>query len=278
MRQRLIGRLCVVSAFVLLSSCGGGKSPTTPTVTVTSITVTSSSGFLMVGQSETFTATLNMSNGTTQALSTGGTWGTDAPTVATVVATTGAVTSIRSGDVTIFVDAQGVRGTKRITIMPNYAGIWGGTYVVNNCTQTGQWPAVINGCGTVFTIGATLPVAFNLTQNGGTITGQTAIGTNISGQFSTTAIANGALSFNATYLSGTFSLAQAWQLNQAVAGQLTGSAVQTWTDSQLPGQMVVTTTLVSVTKASAMPLVMRLGAPRESSLDSVTEALRRVSR
>ena len=272
MRQRLGGVLCVVSAFLMLSSCGGSNGPTGPTVT--SITVTSTSGFVMLGQTETFTATINFSNGTTQAV-TGGAWGSDAPTVATVNATTGLVTTVRSGDVTIFVDAQGARGSKRITVVPNYAGIWAGSYVVNNCTQTGQWPAVINGCGTVFTVGATLPVAFNLTQNGGTITGQTAIGSNFSGQFSTTAIANGALSFNATVLDGTFSLAQAWQLNQAVAGQLTGSAVQTWTDTSLPGQMVVTTTLVSVTKASAMPFAMSTEAVPGSSLAAVAEALRR---
>jgi hypothetical protein len=277
-RHRLGGVLCVVAAFVMVSSCGGGgNGPTGPTIT--SITVTSSSGFLALGQTETFTATINFSNGTTQAVS-GGTWGSDAATVATVNASTGLVTTLRSGDVTIFVDAQGTRGSKKITVVPNYAGIWSGTYVVNNCTQTLGF-ATLNFCTSVFPLGASLPIAVNFfTQNGGSITGQTAIGAVFSSQFSTVAVAGGGLTFQT---SGqlpaqglNFRLDQAWQVNQATVGQLTGSVVQTWTEPVTTGQMVVTTTLVPLTKSSAMPMEVRPGAVRDSFWSSVADAIRRV--
>ena len=80
MTQRLPGVLCVVLAFAVLSACGGGGK-TGPSATPTSITVTSSGTSLVPGQTETFTATLTLSNGTTQPL-TGGTWGSDAGAVA----------------------------------------------------------------------------------------------------------------------------------------------------------------------------------------------------
>lgn len=274
MRQRLTGVLCASSAFVVLASCGGGG-PTAPRVTPTSITINSTSAFILVGQTETFTATLVFSDGTTQAL-TGGTWGSDAVNVATVGAATGLVTSVRSGDVTIFVDAQGIRGTKRITIVPNYQGIWAGAYVVNSCTQTGGF-ATGGYCGTIFPIGASAPVAFTLSQTGGTISGQTFLGQIASSPFSTVAVAGGGLVFQATaqlpVTPFTFRIDQAWQINQATAGTLTGTVVQTWTEPLVGGQMVVGATLFNVTHSSAQPMSMRPGSPL-GSLADIASAIR----
>ena len=273
MRQRVTGLLCVVSAFVVLESCGS-KGPTAPTAT--SITVNSSSGFLVLGQTETFTATLAFSDGTSQTL-TGGAWGSDAPTVATVGATTGLVTSARSGEVTIFVDAQGIRGSKRITVAPNYQGIWSGTYLVTSCTETGGF--VAGGlCAAVFTNGASLPVAFNLTQTGGNLIGQTALGGVVSSQFLTTVVSGGGLVFQATAqlpIQATppvnFRIDQAWQMNMAVAGVLTGTVVQTWTEPTTSGNMLVGATLETMTKSSAEPMAVR----PETLFQSVADALRR---
>lgn len=244
MTQRLPGVLCVVLAFAVLSACGGGG-PTSTTPTVVSISITSSGGTLVLGITETFTATATMSNGSTQAI-TSGTWGTDAPAVATVNATSGLVTSVATGDVTIFVDSQGVRGSKRITIVKSYQGIWSGTYNVTACSQTGDF-VTINLCGTL-SVGATLPVAFNLTQSGSTVSGQTALGQLVSSPFTTTAAAGGALTFQAQYVQDTFRVAQQWQLNVTSAGLLAGTVVQTWTDTTLLGQGVVSGTMVNVTR------------------------------
>jgi hypothetical protein len=259
-RQRLTGVLCVVSAFVVLASCGGGGTPTGPTLT--SITINSTGAFLMLGLTETFTATATLSNGTTQAV-TGGTWGSDAAAVATVGSTTGLVTTVARGDVTIFVDSQGIRGSKKITVVPNYQGIWSGRYVVNNCSQTGGF-VTANLCASTLAVGADLPVAFNLTQTGGTITGQTALGGIVSQQFNTTAVAGGGLVFQVLAIFGSTQISQAWQLNAAVPGLLTGTVTQTWTDPTVGGQMVVGATLLTVTKSSAQPLSLRSEGQRGS--------------
>ncbi len=272
MHQRLTGLLCVVSAFVVLASCGGG--PTTPQVTASSITI-NSSGFIMLGQSETFSATINFSNGTTQPVA-GGTWGSDAVTVATVGATTGLVTTVRSGDVTIFVDAQGVRGTKTITVVPNYQGVWNGQYVVNSCSQTGGF-VTLDLCGSIFPVSSFLPVALNFNQAAGTITGQTALGNVISPVFTTVAVAGGGLVFQATAQLPAqglnFRIDQAWQINMAVAGQMTGTVVQTWTEPTLLGQMLVGATLQSITKSSAQPLSLQSEGLRGPWVD-VASAIR----
>jgi hypothetical protein len=276
-RQRLPGVLSVVSAFVVLSSCGGGGGPTAPTAT--SITINSTSAFLMLGQTETFTATVNFSNGTTQPV-TGGTRGSDAAAVATVGASTGLVTTVKSGDVTIFVDAQGIRGTKKITVVPNYQGTWSGLYVVNSCSQTGGFATTYKFCVSVFPVGTTAPVAFlNLTQTGGTVTGQTLLGSVLSAQFTTVAVAGGGLVLQTNALLPlttppvTFRIDQAWQLNQAVAGQMTGTVVQTWTEPTVGGQMVVNATLLTTTRTAAAPLGLRPERP-VGSLADIVAALR----
>ena len=249
MRQRLTGVACVVSAFVVLASCGGGGGGTGPTPTPTSITITSAGNNLLLGHTETFTATVAMSNGTTQPL-TGGTWGSDAPAVATVNPATGLVTSVSPGDVTIFVDAQGLRATKRIAVA-TYTGTWLGPYTITACTQTGDFatPAV-NLCS-LLAVGTLPQVTFNLTQLGTTITGQVALGTLAPSQFTTVAAPNGSLTFQAVFTDDTFRIAQAWQLSIGSAGQLAGSVVQTWTDTTLTGQMVISGTLFNVIRSSA---------------------------
>lgn len=242
MSQRSAAVLVLVS--VVMAACGG-SSPTAPaTPTATSITVNSASTHLFLGNSETFTATVTLSNGTTQVL-TGGTWSSDASAVATVVAGTGAVTAVASGEVTIIVDAQGVRGTKRIRVVPSYQGIWVGTYTVNSCVQSGDFVAA-NLCGTTLIVGSnTLQAGLNLTQSIGAITGQTRLGGIFSDALTGTVNMDGSLSFQvgATVPTLTTRVAQAWQLNITQAGRITGTVTQTWTDPSLTGQMVVATTL-----------------------------------
>lgn len=243
MSPRSAVALMLVS-FVMVG-CGGGSSPTAPsTPTATSIVVGSASTHLYLGNSETFTATVTLSNGTTQAL-TGGTWSSDATGVATVVAGTGAVTAIGSGDVTLIVDAQGVRGTKRIRAVPSYQGIWFGTYTVNTCVQTGDFVDA-NLCGTTLIVGSnTLEAALNLTQSIAAISGQTRLGGIFSDTLTGTVGTDGSLSFQvgATLQGFATRITQAWQLNITQVGRMTGSLTQTWTDPALTGQMVVATTL-----------------------------------
>src|SRR5262245_28768234 len=124
--------LLVTFGTFISAACGGdGGTPAAPTPMVQSVTVASSSDLIFIGASETFTATAAMSSGGTQSV-TGGTWGTDSPSVASVDST-GRVTGVGSGMATIFVDFQGRRGTKLIRGLPNYQGAWSGSYAITGC-------------------------------------------------------------------------------------------------------------------------------------------------
>jgi hypothetical protein len=229
-------------------ACSGSSPTAPPAPTATSITINSGAGHLFLGNSETFTATVTLSNGTTQAL-TGGAWSSDATPVATVVAGTGAVTAVSSGEVTIIVDAQGVRGTKRMRVLPSYQGIWFGTYTVNTCTQTGDF-ATADLCGDTFVLGTSLFAAINFfTQNGAALTAQTVLGSLYSDNLTATVSANGSLSFQvaATVPGTTVRITQAWAVDITQPGRLTGTLTQTWTDPTLTGQTVVATTLSNFT-------------------------------
>lgn len=117
----------------LVTACGddGPSSPTAPSPT--SITVTGSD-LLLVGNSDVFTAA-----GNTGALSlTAPRWGSDAPTVATVDVGTGRVTAVGTGTATIFVDANGIRGTKLISTLPNFRGEWNGRYELVDCQRNAK--------------------------------------------------------------------------------------------------------------------------------------------
>src|SRR5687767_9143925 len=142
MRRLLLGAACSI----LVLACGGegGSAPAAPAATVQTITVNSSSDLVFLGASETFTATASMSNGGSQAVS-GGVWGSDAPSAASVESASGRVTGAASGMATIFVDYQGRRGTKLIRVLPNYQGTWSGSYFIRTCSQSGDF-ARFNFC------------------------------------------------------------------------------------------------------------------------------------
>ena len=101
----------------LLSGCGGGgygggSMYTTPTLT--SITITPSSGVVIIGASATtaqLTATGNYSNGTTADLTTLVTWTSVAPGTASVGSSTGLVTGVAVGTTNITAAMPSLYGT-----------------------------------------------------------------------------------------------------------------------------------------------------------------------
>ncbi len=90
----------------LLSGCGGGgygggAGGMYATPTLTSITITPSSGIVIIGTPAQLTATGNYSNGTTADLTTLVTWTSVAPGTASVGSSTGLVTGIAAGTTNI---------------------------------------------------------------------------------------------------------------------------------------------------------------------------------
>lgn len=90
--------------------------PTAPAPpTVTSVTVTGTTSFTEAGARAQFSATANLSNGTTEDRTSTATWHSDNAVVATV-STQGMVTVLASGDTAINATVGGVRGALGIAV------------------------------------------------------------------------------------------------------------------------------------------------------------------
>jgi len=121
---------CLLVALTLIGGCSG--SPAAPSGSkVTSITITGGD-LLLIGKGETFIATGNSGPVAVR-------WGSDAPSVAVVDPTTGRVSAVGKGTATIYADANGIRGTKLIRTLPDFAGKWTISYQVTRCEADGDY-------------------------------------------------------------------------------------------------------------------------------------------
>lgn len=120
----------------LVVACGGdGGSPSGPSTTPTSVSVTfPAGGTIFIGDAVQFEARETLSDGTTR-VATNATWGSDAPNVATV-SSTGLVRAVGAGQATIFADVN-PRGTMLIRVFPNFGGSWAGSEVITGCEDSG---------------------------------------------------------------------------------------------------------------------------------------------
>jgi hypothetical protein len=158
-----------------LVSCGGGggeRPPTSPSPapTTTALAISSSTDLLKINQSETFTLTASMSDGSTRTVA--GTWRSDSPAVATVDAN-GRVTGAGSGETVISAESSGLRAAPRtVRVLPDYQGRWSGDWRLASCTTDGDWTRS-DICRDV-PVGTLLPFGLALTQDrdtaGGTAT------------------------------------------------------------------------------------------------------------
>ncbi len=161
MRERLLlGAALLLTGLVMpITGCSNPSG-------LDSITVTPSTESLNVGDNVQLTATGTYGNAnrqSTQPVTTGVTWTSSAPAVASVVATTGAVTAAGVGTATITATAQGFRGPVTATATVTVGGIGTGT----------------GGVGSLSVI-AVLPSAQTLSLAGQT-TQFTAVGTTTTG-------------------------------------------------------------------------------------------------
>jgi hypothetical protein len=134
--------ICRVVLCLCVSACG--KAPTTPTTpasTTVSLSLSPATDFIKIKSTEKFTVTATQPNGTAQVVQ--GTWGSDAPAVATV-ASDGTALGVGSGDATIFADYGGARATRRVHVAPDYNGTWSAAYRVMSCFSDGNWRCASN--------------------------------------------------------------------------------------------------------------------------------------
>jgi len=153
----------------LATGCGGGASstPTAPAAPlVTRITIAGSE-LLLVGKTETFTAASDVGNIAVPH------WTSDAPTVATIDLS-GHVTAVGIGTATISADASGIRGTKLIRTLPNFAGSWKGGYQQIGCEADGEF-VHLQPCDSYWDF-ASGTTKLTLTQDGATVSGALELG------------------------------------------------------------------------------------------------------
>ena len=130
---------CLLGALVFVG-CGGDNkgNPGGPSGTsvATGLTMSPATDLIKINGSETFALNAAMSDGSSRAVS--GIWASDATAVATVDSS-GRVTGRAAGEATISGDAQGLRATRRLRVVPDYQGDWRGGWAITACTADGDW-------------------------------------------------------------------------------------------------------------------------------------------
>lgn len=243
----------------------GGSSPSTPAPVVTAPTLTTSNTSIYIGQSVQFSAT---GGGTMR-------WGGDNSAVAQVDQTTGRVTGVGNGRVTIWAENEGGRTTRLLRGMPSFAGSWQGSYAIIGCQSTGDM-AAIRFCSNFFQ-GQVLNMNLQMSQTEDRVSGEFALGGNAGTLNPSTVAENGVLPLTGTYSSssGTIRIDNA-RLDSFSAGTISGTFDQTWSVSGASGFGILSCDIRNVTRTSGGP-TFGFTAP---SMEDVTleEMIRRVLR
>lgn len=243
--------LVAVLGLAVPSACGGSPSSPgggdgTPTVSSIAVTVTTP---LKVGQSAQATATATLSNGATEAVTSG--WQSDAAGVATVSAI-GVVAGVANGNATISIQSGGRQGQQVVRVVPDYDGTWTGTYLVTSCAESGYFTDQRFCAGTLNT---SAPVRFTLTQSGTAVSSVFRLGQLSFPATAPTIAADGSLATGDTTLAETVRIVASWMLQQATAGALTGTTRQRWTVAGQTGEGVLDGRIETVSRATILPLV-----------------------
>ena len=263
----------VVFVFGLVS-CGGDGPPTSPPrdLGTTGVAITTSTDLLKINQSETFTLTATMTDGSTRAVA--GTWRSESPAVATVDSN-GRVTGAGSGETAISAELNGLRAAPRgIRVLPDYHGRWSGDWRVNGCTPDGDW-ARSEICRDV-PVGALLPFALSLTQNRDTAAGNVTLddvagpvqgSIQVGGQLAAT----GAFTFTDDEITIDVTVTD-WQTTTTDNQRMTGRFAVVFRAAGLQGSVRFDGELRIVSKSAATPLS---ASGRQGSLRRALATVRR---
>ena len=140
MRRSVTFAALATSVALSAWGCGGGSptpvAPPPPPPTATSLTITSGVDALRAGFFADYMVTANMSDRTTQIVTTESTWTSSDPAVATVDAK-GRLTGLSNGTISLTASYQGRTVSRSVRIVHNYGGHWDGTFAVRACDQSG---------------------------------------------------------------------------------------------------------------------------------------------
>jgi hypothetical protein len=151
-------------------------------------------------------------------------------------------------------------------VIPNYTGIWQGSYTVTSCTQNGTI-TLANVCGQ-FAPGQTLQFQLNIIQQGTAIIS----GNALLGQLPFTVVpanlsSTGTVTLTGSSQSGTLTILSTWTLQTPITGTLS----LVWSSSGLTGQVNIQSNIGAVVKTGSA----RTPVPHGDSLADVVRALQR---
>ena len=137
-------RLMIGVVGIATIACGGNSDPAGPTapgtspVTATGLTVTSGTDLLLVGASDTYTATATFSDGASRSVTT--TWSSDNESVVSVE-NSGRATARGPGMATLTARAEGRTASRIVRGLPDFAGSWRIQARETSCDVPGRWGA-----------------------------------------------------------------------------------------------------------------------------------------
>jgi hypothetical protein len=257
----------------LFAGCGDGGSPSRPSPVLAAVTITvPETGVLFLGETYTLTMNARMSDGTI--ITTGGTWNSDAPTVATVNSTSGAMQIVGLGEATISVDYQGQRGTQRIRSTVRYEGTLRAASRVTNCVDTGDWAAV-DACEE-FPTGFEAEFTGEFTQSDRTVTAVMSLGGDDLATPATAQVSDsGELRFESVHTDGDMKVTIQWTLQPSGLTQITGTHVARFEFVGVAGHVDVVATIIP---SGITRVVGSVASTRRSYGDAITRASRRLQR
>lgn len=267
-------RLPLALIVLVLAACGGSDSasPTAPSVSATSVTVTLGAPVIAATKTTTAIGTAALTNGQSVSVTTG--WQSDVPSVATVTPA-GVVSGVSNGRANIYVVHGGRQGLAQIRVVPNFAGSWRGSYVIRDCTQTGSM-ATIGFCNT-FRVGTVLPVTMSFSQSAEFVTGTFQLGS-VDHRPSTESISEeGRLVFaaNPSTSPGTLVVATGWGLTAITDGRLAGFGIGLYSIAGLSGEGRLNLEVLDLTRTAGGRLADtdRRAPPVLNTLDDAMRAL-----
>ena len=258
----------VVAAVSVLAGCSGG-SGTGPAPVVTAPVIGTANTMIYVGQVVQFSAT---GGGTIR-------WGGDNSSVATIDQTTGRVTGVSTGRVTIWAENEGGRTTRLLRGLPSYAGSWQGNYTTQDCQSNGVF-ALLAFCNNNFRQGQSLSMTLGFTQSDDRISGGSVALGSLTGTLTATTVGEDGqarLTGSITPLAGNSIRVsiENMRLESPTAGVIRGEYEQVWSDTTLSGTARVYARIETLTRQSGGP-TFGVTAPRGGSftLDDMLRMVR----
>jgi hypothetical protein len=232
------------------------------------------SDILLVGRNATATATATMSNGQTQAVTSG--WVSSATQVATVT-DAGVVRGVSNGTSVISVTSGGQQASRTIRVAPDYDGRWSGVQIVTACRDSLDLRGICQEPEFAGVIGSAYPISLTARQPGGLdVSGEFVVELMNYPTFTTNVEEDGTIRFSSTTEVDGVRGDVSWVMQSTISGRASGSIVEKYTFPGLAtGELIWESTFSDLPKGSAAAQAARTPEARAWLLNRLRTTLRR---